>query len=771
MNRVEEAGTLRASAESSRMTSELEEELSRVGLQDDLFAIVQKDGPSAITNFGAPVMLLPMSLIHQMTDRDGLDAELMASGLKTSIEILRPHGHTALLAESLLSLARTLRSYGHLEERLQLTLEAIAILQEISARPRLPRAYLDLGSILKDGNLLYDALRAFELASGSSDVGQNDGLHSACHYHKAVICRRLGLETEALAELKRAQEAIPKANVSLDHWIQQIASERLFNNLALGRDEEALEDIAKWIASQGKAAPSGDARWSPYFHRAQIREHSGDAEGAMEDYWIAAVRGSEQVLDYESDRFRRSERTRLNFVFENSLRVALATNRMELAFGLLELSVTGGLPFDAIEEPEMSEVNQKARERLNEELHRLVNAAQRALIERRQEDLIRCQEDADWVLAQDRLLSHSIRTGPVDREQLEGLAAKIRSKLPSGSALIEFASVPRASRGHLLVGEEIWVFCLTCDALQARNTNMTADMVNILTEGFAQECQGIFPVDALDALSRGLLDPLADILDNVTSLFIVPSVGLYGLPFHAMRLNGASLIEGHSVTYLSRAGTFLESPDLLAPGAISSSSRWIGLGAPRVDYAELAELQEVQNELSNIARKFDSSICVLAPPATSRDLLQIQGSGGVLHVACHGDFNPGTPLLARLMLADRPVFAFEIMLAQLNVDLVVLSACQTAEVQAGLGGHVQSLASAFLAAGAKAVVASLWPLDDAAGAKCIERLYDALMNRCDSIADSLRAAQHSIQSERDDLHLYFWAPFALFSTNAGGTSQ
>jgi len=77
----------------------------------------------------------------------------------------------------------------------------------------------------------------------------------------------------------------------------------------------------------------------------------------------------------------------------------------------------------------------------------------------------------------------------------------------------------------------------------------------------------------------------------------VPSVGLYGLPFHAMRFHGKSLVESYEVSYLTRAGSLLESRGRLKAGTISSLSHWKGLGTPRVDYADLVELPAVRDEL------------------------------------------------------------------------------------------------------------------------------------------------------------------------------
>jgi tetratricopeptide (TPR) repeat protein len=691
--------------------------------------------------------------------------------MKTSVEKLRPHGPTVLLAESLLTLARSLRSYGGLEDRLQLILEAITILQQLDARRWLSRAYTDLGAILKEGVIegetLYDALRAFELATDLAAESEDEGLLSTCHYQVATICRRLGLHLEAIALLQKADECIPKVDLSLDRWRRQIASERLFNNLALGRREDATRDVEEWIRSLRDGDASGDGHWMPFFHRGELREDAGDVDGALDDYCTAAVGASKQILENVSDRFRQTDRSRLNFVFETSVRVALRSHRPELAFGLFELAMTGGLALHPGVEPAEG-VAGSARARLREELAILVDEAQELVVDRGSRDrLLRCQQRADWLLTQNAILSVPGKVDAITRERLEGLATRVRAKLPAGTILLEYACVSTATRGHVLESGDIWVFCLSRDSLEVRKTNLTCESVAMLSEAFAQECQGIFPTDALDVLGRELLDSVGESLADSKSLLIVPSVGLHGVPFHAMQFRGNRLVESHAVSYLPRASTLLE-PGRTVP-RVSGDSSWKGLGAPRVEYADLSDLPAVPEELAAIASHFASAECVLDPPATSRDLLECDAPPDVLHIACHGDFDVDAPLLARLMLSDRPVFAFEIMLTKLNVNIVVLSACQTGEARAGLGGHVQSLASAFLSAGAATVVASLWPVADRDGAECLERFYKAMIAQQDaSISKSLAIAQRSMQSEGDRPHLFFWAPFAVFSANIRG---
>jgi CHAT domain-containing protein len=124
-----------------------------------------------------------------------------------------------------------------------------------------------------------------------------------------------------------------------------------------------------------------------------------------------------------------------------------------------------------------------------------------------------------------------------------------------------------------------------------------------------------------------------------------------------------------------------------------------------------------------------------------------------------------------------------------NVDLVVLSACET-----GLGGklgngeEILGLGYQMQQAGARAAIASLWTVDDGGTQALMNAFYAALENGKTNKAEALRQAQIALitdnysalgeergivgvrQRIRDTLgkevanrlgHPYYWAPFIL----------
>jgi len=104
--------------------------------------------------------------------------------------------------------------------------------------------------------------------------------------------------------------------------------------------------------------------------------------------------------------------------------------------------------------------------------------------------------------------------------------------------------------------------------------------------------------------------------------------------------------------------------------------------------------------------------------ATRKWFLDKVRLAGVFDAACHGDFNRTDYLASSLHLADGKITLAEVFnqIADLRrMRLLILSACQTAIIDLrGARDEVRSLAAGMLQAGARAVIAAHWPVDDRA---------------------------------------------------------
>jgi tetratricopeptide (TPR) repeat protein len=728
------------------LKEELFRDLRTIDLPPGLMALELRNEP--LLGLAPPVLLIPVSHAPALMRPGRLNPEAVAIGLRESVEALRRSQPTTLLAETLLTLARATRSYEGLEERLRLALEAVQIFRDLGRESRLARAYMDVGDILKQGEAAYDALRAFELGIALALKHGDRGAAAAGRYHSAVICRSLGLAAEALHLLKSAHAALATRTVP-DEWAQRIRSESVINLITLGQDDEALARLDEWLAEPPKF-------YGPWLYRADLRRRRHGPAAALTDYVQAATAAAAEISGSVSGRFRRLDRERLDPVFDAALSGAVAAGRPDLTFGILELGTSGSAmaarlsgeneKHQGLAEPALRELREEARE--------LAEVASDTVASRRHDDLQALNDHADWLVARGDYLTRAPGETGLTAEDVESWAARVRGALPDDAVLLSYFVVE--SRTH--------VIAMTSSGVETRPTELLDAEAMLLRGAFARECQGRFPTDALDVSAARLLAPVCDLLTEARRVIVIPSQSVNGLPFHAMSLDGEPLGAHRRVVYATRGDELLERQGAQSTGLAPGAS-WTGLAAPSAAYAGLEDLPAVRPEVERIAALFEQPNAVVDPPARAADLFGIEGHVDLLHVACHGDFDPSAPLLSRLMLADRPVFAFELMLARLDVERVVLSACDTGTGDAGRGGHVHSLATAFLRAGARGVLAALWPVDDAAAADCIDQLYSELVGGAVPLADALCDAQRVVREQEPTSHPYFWAPFVVFGAH------
>jgi CHAT domain-containing protein/tetratricopeptide (TPR) repeat protein len=143
----------------------------------------------------------------------------------------------------------------------------------------------------------------------------------------------------------------------------------------------------------------------------------------------------------------------------------------------------------------------------------------------------------------------------------------------------------------------------------------------------------------------------------------------------------------------------------------------------------------------------------------------------VIHFATHGILDTATPAASGLVLSQfgsdgAPLAGFlglrDISALKLDVDLVVLSACDT-ELGAQIQGEgIWGLPQAFLVAGANQVVGSLWPVPDNATAKLMAAFYRALGEPGTNVTGALRKAQLSLLAMPRYRAPREWAGFQVY---------
>jgi CHAT domain-containing protein len=260
---------------------------------------------------------------------------------------------------------------------------------------------------------------------------------------------------------------------------------------------------------------------------------------------------------------------------------------------------------------------------------------------------------------------------------------------------------------------------------------------------------------ALRGLWALLIAPVAAQLPpDGEPLTLVPHGLLHTLPLAAMHDGERYAIErwqlacAASCRALSR-----DTADLVTPG-----DSLLAFG-----YSRDGSLPNASEEARQVAAQVGGEARVDAE-ATGDCLRQEAAGRGYLHLAAHAALRPDSPNSSFVELADGPFHPSDALTLDLRgCRLVTLSACQTGLGRQSGGDEQIGLLRAFGLAGAEAVLATLWRVDDPATFAFMRQLYQRISGGAHP-AEALRAAQLFFIHGTDEPsrhHPYFWAGFQL----------
>lgn len=326
-------------------------------------------------------------------------------------------------------------------------------------------------------------------------------------------------------------------------------------------------------------------------------------------------------------------------------------------------------------------------------------------------------------------------------QRIEGLESLLPAMSESPVASLQPIDRVLAAFGdrHGLVyfeaGDDLWL--LTVTGGRARlHPPVPAQEIRRLGDRFLAR-----PEDPQIAARLGeMLLPPGSLPEKGKAVHLVADGIVGNLPFAALRREGRYFVEDHPVLFL---------PSLNALAALESR-RGESPGPPLVLADSRGDLPGAAAEGREVARRLGGA-ALLAGRAVSGELKRASRAR-TLHLALHT--GPG-PRGAWLQLADRQVSASEIVAGRIGPRLTVLASCASG-VRSGrqMWG---SLGAAFLAAGSRAVLASLWSVRDESAREFILRFY-AEGGASDPSGALARAQRVAIGQ---GLSPDYWAPFVL----------
>ncbi len=176
-------------------------------------------------------------------------------------------------------------------------------------------------------------------------------------------------------------------------------------------------------------------------------------------------------------------------------------------------------------------------------------------------------------------------------------------------------------------------------------------------------------------------------------------------------------------------------------------------------------LPGVDAEISQLSGQLHGTVLLNENFQLDRFLQEIRGQPfRVVHIASHGYFG-GKPEQNFLMTYDRRLDMNQLeamikpkQLADAPVELIIMSACQTAE---GDDRSPLGLAGVVLKSGARSALGSLWPVADLAAQEMLPAFYAHIKEPGVSKAEALRRAQADLMRKKEFRHPFFWSPFIL----------
>ena len=230
--------------------------------------------------------------------------------------------------------------------------------------------------------------------------------------------------------------------------------------------------------------------------------------------------------------------------------------------------------------------------------------------------------------------------------------------------------------------------------------------------------------------------------------------------------------------YVGRRYAIVTSPglgywlNLRQPAAISPERSALVVGVPTITSvaaSRFAPLPDADQEAQGVASHFRHSRLLFGAQVTSLTIRQELLHSEVFHFAGHAVSSVKESGLVLASLADPNGNADELTLFSASdlestslqrLQLVVLSACATAETEKGFTGP-DTLVRGFLRAGVPHVVASRWPVDSRTTQQMMTEFYKSLFHGHSS-TEALQEAANTLRLQSGTAHPYYWAAFGSY---------
>ena len=264
--------------------------------------------------------------------------------------------------------------------------------------------------------------------------------------------------------------------------------------------------------------------------------------------------------------------------------------------------------------------------------------------------------------------------------------------------------------------------------------------------------------EALGTLYDTIIDPIQDLFSG-SELVFIPEGPLCLAPFAAFKSPDSKYL---CESFRIRVAPSLTCLKMIAgcPENYHLKSGALLVGDPLVqDVTNLEPLPCAREEV-NMIGKMVGSTPLVGRQATKDEVLRRLGSVALVHIAAHGRMETGEIALAPKNGEEDFILTMkDVKSVQMRARLVVLSCCHSAHGEIKAEGVV-GIARAFLGAGARSVLVSLWAIDDKATLEFMKNFYQHLVAG-KSASEALNRAMNCMRESTEFSDVTHWAPFVL----------
>jgi CHAT domain-containing protein len=328
-------------------------------------------------------------------------------------------------------------------------------------------------------------------------------------------------------------------------------------------------------------------------------------------------------------------------------------------------------------------------------------------------------------------------------------AEEMRTRIPRGVVVVELSAL--SNRTVIL-------------ALDSRG--LRPYVVKVPAEQIASERDALLgaiarrDASATDTAATRLYDrliaPMASQLASVEELVIVPDEETTAIPFAALKnsLTNRYLVEDFVLTVAPSAATYAQTMSRAHP---PDGTGALVVGDPAFEqtlFPDLERLPQAEREARQIAAMYPGVNIRLGTAASRSSVVAALESVDVVDIASHAVANERDSSLSAILLAagadgDSLLYVRDIAALHLTrAPVVILAGCHTASTGRN-AASVGSLATAFLAAGARTVIGTLWNVDDDIAADTSIALHGA-MKRGEPPSAALRNVQLQMLLSSDE---------------------